>query len=685
MSKFGFDTEPVRLALVTPTIQQEHPHLTDTPLDFALRYADLGWYVIPVRIDKKPVDGYGLSTATKDPALIRKIWGQHPAAGIAIACARSGLVVMDIDPRNGGYETLAKLEAEHGVVYSSVTSTTQGGGEHRVFSAEPDGTYPGTLGPGIDIKYNGYILVEPSQGQQGRYAWQSGKSPMTGSLPTRAPSLLLGRTATPSLSVAVHPASVIVAPEVYADLERALTLIPPELGYNDGWFKVLQGLSRLSNKEKAYTLARDWSLRSNKDNHTSSDFDTKWRSCMREDYTVSYQSVFHVAKQYGKLPEPEPSSDEPQTESLWQPIDLGDGKVEAVNYLVDEFLAHSLMVFVGKPGMGKSTAMVALCAVVAGHILPGCPLRSPAVGRKIIYITEDTEQFKRNLIALEHNFGLSFQEVKKSFVVIPARRVSAKELLGLKQIVADNCVTHESGVVMKPWLIFDTTSSSFHLEDENSNSEVAAVLAMLKSEFFEKMKCSVCMVGHSHKHSTRNEFITDPRGAGAWGGDTTLTSGIFEEDDVRYIVLGKKRYSPRYLELRLELRQSSQTAVDEFSRIQTVILDSVTFDWSSATDREIARESAVEAAAQSKTETLQAVMWEMVRTEPERSMSYYYNKSKEDGGPGHTWKVKQAALNALLVRGELKEVPPRVQRGAEKTVLIVDEERHAALHGGYRI
>ena len=104
MSKFGFDVEAVRLTLVTPQAVQEHPQITDTTLDYALRYAELGWYVIPVRADKKPLDGYGLNSATKDPAVIRNIWAQHRNAGIAVACEKSGLVVLDIDPRNGGRE-----------------------------------------------------------------------------------------------------------------------------------------------------------------------------------------------------------------------------------------------------------------------------------------------------------------------------------------------------------------------------------------------------------------------------------------------------------------------------------------------------------------------------------------------------------------------------------------------------
>ena len=175
--------------------------------------------------------------------------------------------------------------------------------------------------------------------------------------------------------------------------------------------------------------------------------------------------------------------------------------------------------------------------------------------------------------------------MKAAFVVLPARRVVANELRNLRAFVERHTVVHETGVLLKPWVIFDTTSASFHLEDENSNAEVASVLALLKAEFYESLQCSVCMVAHSHKHSTRQDFVADPRGAGAWAGDTTLTSGIFEEGEKRFVMLGKKRYTPPNTEIRVELRNQQETVTDQYGRMQTVELDATWFDWSSATGR----------------------------------------------------------------------------------------------------
>ena len=107
MAKFGFNLAELRL--VTPDFILQNPELAESPLDYALRYVALGWWVLPCDREKRPLPGHSLLTATNNPARVRAIWTQHPEAGVAVSCARSGLVVMDVDPRNGGYETLARL------------------------------------------------------------------------------------------------------------------------------------------------------------------------------------------------------------------------------------------------------------------------------------------------------------------------------------------------------------------------------------------------------------------------------------------------------------------------------------------------------------------------------------------------------------------------------------------------
>src|SRR5438128_8720192 len=79
----------------------------------ACDYATRGWAVLPCR-GKVPITPHGFKNATLDLAQIRLWWGQWPDANIGIATGTvSGLVVLDIDPRHGGEESLAALIAAH--------------------------------------------------------------------------------------------------------------------------------------------------------------------------------------------------------------------------------------------------------------------------------------------------------------------------------------------------------------------------------------------------------------------------------------------------------------------------------------------------------------------------------------------------------------------------------------------
>lgn len=162
-------------------------------MDAALTYAARGFHVFPLHYmrpdgccscgktdcanaGKHPLTRYGQNDATTDPKRIRYWWTRWPNANIGLHCKRSGLVVIDIDPRNGGDATFAALESTHGAIVSPLTSNTGGGGKHILFAA-PQGavSIPGKLGNGIDVKHNGYIILPPSNHKSGgSYQWVEG-------------------------------------------------------------------------------------------------------------------------------------------------------------------------------------------------------------------------------------------------------------------------------------------------------------------------------------------------------------------------------------------------------------------------------------------------------------------------------------------------------------------------------
>jgi hypothetical protein len=116
-----------------------------------------------------PLTDNGLKDATSDLAQVLSWWQRWPRANIGINCRESGLLVIDVDPRNGG--EICDLEMEWGVLPKSPCATTGGGGMHYLFR-HPDTDVVGKLAPGIDVKSRGYVLAAPSVHPSGRpYEW----------------------------------------------------------------------------------------------------------------------------------------------------------------------------------------------------------------------------------------------------------------------------------------------------------------------------------------------------------------------------------------------------------------------------------------------------------------------------------------------------------------------------------
>lgn len=165
-------------------------------LDSALAYATrFSWPVFPLRRRGKEPQGNlvpnGVLQATTDEATIRAWWNRAPGSNIGLACGHAFFVV-DVDPRNGGDETLGALEAKHGQLPETVRGLTGGGGWHLLFQVPAGTRLKGSLGEGVDIKSaGGYIVAPPSVHPSGRaYAWDVGAHPTEVEIAT-APDWLL--------------------------------------------------------------------------------------------------------------------------------------------------------------------------------------------------------------------------------------------------------------------------------------------------------------------------------------------------------------------------------------------------------------------------------------------------------------------------------------------------------------
>lgn len=130
---------------------------------------------------KHPMTANGFKDATTDPDQIRAWWTEHPNANVAIETgtkvppnengSEGGfLFVIDIDPRNGGNESFAKLERTYGSIPATWTVETGGGGKHLyVLTQMQLRGKPLDEFPGIDFKgAGGCVVAAPSNHVSGK-------------------------------------------------------------------------------------------------------------------------------------------------------------------------------------------------------------------------------------------------------------------------------------------------------------------------------------------------------------------------------------------------------------------------------------------------------------------------------------------------------------------------------------
>lgn len=201
--------------------------------EIALAYAQGGALVLPLHTPdgdgcsclrrgcthpgKHPRVLNGLHDATTDVDQVARWWSMWPAANIGVR-PNAGLIVLDVDPRNGGDVQLAAMQDRLGALPATRTARTGSGGEHRWFLH--DGPTRGAVAPGIDIKSNaGYVVVPPSVHASGeRYEWTD-----AGAI-APAPDYL--RTLLTPPPVRVHTPSGTVSPRVAEALLRVVREAP---------------------------------------------------------------------------------------------------------------------------------------------------------------------------------------------------------------------------------------------------------------------------------------------------------------------------------------------------------------------------------------------------------------------------------------------------------------------------
>jgi hypothetical protein len=165
----------------------------------ALAYAARGWLVLPVHTPlaegcscgqdcgsagKHPRTRHGFTDASRQPDQIWQWWHRWPDANIGVCTGHeSGLVVLDVDARHGGEESLEEPEATYDRLPTTLTALSGGGGRHLYFQ-HPGARIPNSTQlagfTGLDVRGDGgYIVAPPSLHQSSQhYHWADDACPL---------------------------------------------------------------------------------------------------------------------------------------------------------------------------------------------------------------------------------------------------------------------------------------------------------------------------------------------------------------------------------------------------------------------------------------------------------------------------------------------------------------------------
>lgn len=675
-----------------------------TTLDYALQYIEeLGWFVLPVwgvnddgscrcglpndapghKPGKHPQANLaprGHLDATNNPDIARDWWATDPDAGIGISLAQSGLVALDIDPRNGGDETLAKIESQHGVLYSDCVAVTQSGGEHRLFRAEDNTSYPSSIGTGLDMKHNGYIVVAPSLGELGPYRWHDNKSPIAKVnpvVPSELPKFITDRTRakTEAYEVVEKSGVPVATAQTFDDLRDALTYISSD-DYNT-WVQV--GMALKPYGENGYSVWMDWSSKSPKFDATVSR--RKW-DMLDEPHSITFKSIFRSAidngwvSRVGITPK---SVDEIHPLSLKNDQGSGSHSVTSFEYIMDDFMSTGINVLAGAPGVGKTTLAIPLALSVA-HIYPVDYELIPTIRRNIIIITESVVQVQRIIysVATFGNTGAR-QEDFDSVKVIPARRLKADIVAQVadeyREWTYPNEMADGGTFHALPLVLLDTANSIFDVESENDNSEVGKVMAMLKEKFDG---FPVIIISHTAKALGSGESdMLSPRGASAWTGDAQGVYTMFKDDvtEDRILQTTKVRFPTDYQELTFTLVSNSEHHKDVLGYDDILYFTHAYARPLKDGERKSSKERVKQSKANEKLQELCDALVRLIRKDPGQSRSHYERLSTAKGGVAGSQARKTEAIDHLIGDGVVNNVPLPDQRGRQTHGLFLNEQK----------
>lgn len=269
-----------------------------------IKLHEAGWKFFTVH----SVNEYGQCTCRKDDCVSP---GKHPLEyrwqetarrwphpfpekyNVGVPCGNQ-CIVLDIDPRNGGKETLDALIKRYGELPETWTVLTGGNGFHFYFKA-PYEDYPSGnqfKAQGVELKGAGSYVIGPGSNHVSgsQYEWQEGHRPEDLPL-AEAPKWLLEQCQTKRT---VNDTPVWDGATDLEELKDALNAIEPDINRHD-WIRVGAALKTAGLGFEAWD---EWSAKGAK--YKKDEMEAQWNSL--ESGKVNPETIFHLAYERGWTP-----------------------------------------------------------------------------------------------------------------------------------------------------------------------------------------------------------------------------------------------------------------------------------------------------------------------------------------------------------------------------------------------
>lgn len=516
--------------------------MSDT-LQFALSYIRRGWSVFPlIPGTKQPAVKLGpyLTGAERmDEAAASRVWKhtQSQMPGIAVVTGKpSGIVVIDVDPRNGGdFEAVAKTIEDE----LRLCAATGGGGMHFV-CAYPEGAdhvpCGKTIMPGVDRKGDGgYIVVAPSLHPSGeRYRWNECGLTWTETEPSTLPAWVTERPA-----LQQNDAGEPTQPWVAATLANPQDCRPG--AQEETLSRLCWWAARNLDPDIAEAVLGTWLARL-----PLGDVHHPWTL---DDLQPK------LARAYDKRPV-DPGMAGPIVDDMPLPVGsfvpVSDLVFPEQEWIVEDFAAPGCFTeIIGKVKKGKSTLTYQLInAVRSGEAFIG----RPTAGGPVVLLTEQTGTSLKKTLERAGLLGATNVYV----VSKPALRTMGGWEKG---VLAATAKCEEVGAKL---IVVDTLSrlASIGGDLENSSGSVAVLDCFGRAK---ELGIASIFVRHARKgiSGEADEIADAARGSSAITGDMDIVLRLTSVDDDTRCLSWESRITDDPEDVYLEYQDGTYTVVDK--------------------------------------------------------------------------------------------------------------------------